>query len=246
MTRHSLPPTASLFTALLVCSCASTVPSPRPEVRYSDLSSTAWSRGGAGTTTLARPRSTARFPESRLQDEGSEVGTPSRVSTPSRVRTTTLLLGSRTLDDSFFWEPLEDQNMFGLEFDSYIPGGFGYEMGFHVARASESLSGVSFETTTIEFNFGARKTWEVGDFHPYLGGGLSLVATSLEIGSGFIDEADGGLGFYLHGGGYFRIANNLTLGFDYRILRGTEIELDGFVPTDVDYTQLALTVGFSF
>lgn len=175
-------------------------------------------------------------------------GPASRPKSSESITNVTLVLGSRELGDEFFWQPLDEQDNIGIEIDTYTPGSLGFEFGLHLADASESVLGVPLESDTLELNFGGRKTWgqDLGGLHPFVGGGAALIVTTIDIGNGFLDDSDGGLGFYLHGGAYYTIGDSFNLGFDYRKLFGTDIEFTGFVPTDVDYDQLSFTVGFSF
>ena len=55
-----------------------------------------------------------------------------------------------------------------------------------------------------------------------------------------INASDSSIGFYIHGGVRVQIGEGAAIGFDYRILRGTDINYNGF-ETDADYEQLAFT-----
>ena len=60
-----------------------------------------------------------------------------------------------------------------------------------------------------------------------------------------LDESDGAAGLYLHGGFDAWVAPNVALGIGYRLVTGADLSLGG---EDVsgDYSQVTLSVGFSF
>ena len=57
-------------------------------------------------------------------------------------------------------------------------------------------------------------------------------------------EDDWSPGAYAHAGIYWNAWESLTLGVDYRILTLTDVDVG--IDTDVDYQQLAFTIGFGF
>lgn len=222
-----------IATACLATACAS---SPSSGWRGETLSAVA--------AEVPLPNGTLQPVGVRAQEDEKPAKKPKQSTKP--VSNFTLLLANRSLDDEFFWTPLEEPSVFGFEYDAYVPGSLGYEFGMHFANASEQIGGIDLESSTFEMNVGGRKTWEKGNLRPYLGAGLALLATNLDIDNGAYDEGDGSIGCYIHGGAYYKLGSSLTIGADYRMLIGTEIDLPGFVTTDVDYDQLAITLGFAF
>ncbi len=155
-------------------------------------------------------------------------------------------LGRRSLDDATFWEPVEDQGVLGLLWERPNESGLGWEAGLEGALASEEVLGVDVESSSVEFFGGGRKTWRWKRIRPYIGGGLTFMLVSADIGDGAISESDGAVGLYLRGGAYAELGDRWSLGLDVRRVFGTDVEFSGFVPTDADHDPIALTVGDSF
>lgn len=158
----------------------------------------------------------------------------------------TLLLGKRSLNDDTVWEPLDAPAAVGLELESLGLGVIDLGIGIHLARENKALLGSDFHTETFEFDIGGRRTWEVGSLRPYLGAGLAFVSTHLHIDHGAYDEMDHAVGYYAQGGAYVLLGEEFSLGVDYRVVAGTDIDLPGFISTDVDYDQVSISLGFMF
>ena len=164
------------------------------------------------------------------------------------------LIGARQLDEDV-WEPLDQHTAFGATVDF---GGAEWpihvEAGFHLSGDEEEVFDDSLllegELTlgVAEFSFGVNKTWEPGgSIRPFVGGGLSSVAADLELDTpiGDADDDDSSLGAYVHGGVFWRLGKRFNIGFDARILTGTDLTiLDEDV--DVDYVQGGLLLGFGW
>ena len=164
-----------------------------------------------------------------------------------RVEMVHVMLGEMDMSDSSFWGDLDEPWSFGIEYATTTKNtGFGPEIGFHFWGDSTGSSSSDQDLSGVEFSAGIRNTWEPGRNrpHPYLGvGGTLLAANFQEPG---YDESDGSIGVYAHAGITLPLSPGLDLGLDYRIVRGTEADLPGFVESDYDYDRLALVLGWSF
>ena len=164
-----------------------------------------------------------------------------------------LVLGGRALDDEDYWEPLEDHGAFGLE----VAGPIGdapvdWEVGFQVSAADEEENDRDLAASVAELYAGV--TWSPvrdGRVVPYLGLGLSALTARVEstddVGGGHVStwDDDGGLGWYAHAGFRWMATEIFGVGLDYRILRGTDLDLFQD-DVDVDYDQLALVFSAGF
>ena len=164
------------------------------------------------------------------------------------------LIGSRALDEDF-WEPLEQQGVFGVTVD------FGKEgwpvnlaIGVYGSGTTEEESNLVLGDTDVtgavgELSFGVLKAWSPkGSFHPYVGGGLASVGAAAEIDTQFFgddDDHDSSLGVYIHGGVFWRLGSRFNLGVDARSVLGTKITLFG-EEGDADYFQLGLLLGWGW
>ena len=162
------------------------------------------------------------------------------------------LIGVRQLDEDL-WDPLDQQVVGGGTVDF---GGADWpihlETGFYGSSDKEDddslLLGAEVTVNVAEFFFGVNKTWEPGgNIRPYVGGGLASAAADVEIDTsiGDVDDDDSSLGAYVHGGVFWRLGKRFNIGFDARVLTGTDLTLfdEDF---DVDYFQGGLVLGFGW
>jgi hypothetical protein len=157
-----------------------------------------------------------------------------------------LLFGMRFLDEDDY-EPLEDQPTFGIDFSYEAPGSaIGFEVGLMGSYDDDEVLGADIEVSTGELYAGVRKTFgEPGaGFHPYVGGGVSLINVDIEV-SGAGSDDDTSLAGYAHGGVLAQIGASFFVGADVRALFGSDIEIAG-VSGDADYGQVALVLGWAF
>lgn len=162
------------------------------------------------------------------------------------------LFGQTYLPD--FWRPLDEPMSFGIEVD-FAPK----TSPVHVAFAWHAFA----ETEHVDLPYFDR-TGSVGDgfaevsvgflwlpvkhgvVRPYIGGGgLTMVAA---VGGGsdwWNGDRDYSFGFYGNAGVFFKVGNVFHLGFDGRIVRGTNISLAGR-NGDADYEQVNMLMGFSW
>ncbi len=163
-------------------------------------------------------------------------------STDNRVR---LYVGQRMFDEDL-WEPVEDQFALGLEFSAEKPTDLvGWEGGLSYSFDEEEVAGFDVDASTFEVYGGVHKAFfdPARVLRPYLGAGLAWIFADAEI-SGVGSEDDDSIGFYAHGGLEARLGQSFYVGADVRFLLGTDIDLGG-VSGDGDYTQLALSLGWS-
>ncbi len=168
-----------------------------------------------------------------------------------RVTSLSLLIGQRSMDDEFFWDPVEEPT--SVEFIVYMyrtDWALGFETGLGIANDSTTIEGIDVDARHLDLFFGARKTFALGesDFHPYLSAGLSYILSEVEFSDDFdsVTVDDGSLGFYGRVGFYYSIDGRFNVGVDLRKLIGTDIQLEGFVESDSDFDQLSAFVGYSF
>ena len=162
-----------------------------------------------------------------------------------------LLLGGRSFDDD--WSPVEDQGAIGIEAD-WRPSDWlvGFEVGATFSSEDDEgrVSGfgnVDAEATFYEVYAGARASFGSGKLHPYLGAGITLLVSDVEVEAmGLSDsDTDGSAGVYAHGGLLFDVTEALVLGLDVRGVGGTDLDFEG-IDADADYVQAALVLGWSF
>lgn len=166
---------------------------------------------------------------------------------------TQFLIGQVWLQDQ--WAPIDEPASFGFEVD------FGPKkslvhvaLGFNVAADSQQVSGTLFGETGdvgvgfLEFSAGFLvHPVKKAPVRPYIGGGI--VRTFAGVGSDWAFGSGGGtdttFGFYGNAGIFFKVGDTFNIGFDGRIVRGTDVRFAG-IDTDVDYVQASLLLGFSW
>lgn len=160
-----------------------------------------------------------------------------------RANRFSIYLGRRQLDSDAY-EPVDDQPALGLEYVRESPGSaLGFEAGWFASRSLKQQSGTEIEGHSSEIFLGAQKSFGLQAVHPYLGMGVSIIATRLDVRGSSDDGAS--LGYYAHGGIRFDVSSSLYLGLDLRTLYGSDIEYDAGT-VDGDYVQWALLAGFAF
>lgn len=145
------------------------------------------------------------------------------------------------------WDPIADQDGFGIEFSRESPRhDFGWEVGAirYMDDERDSLGRIESELT--EVYLGARRTFGRADsvWRPHLGGGLSYMMAEVENLAGVSDD-DESLALYAHAGLSAFVTRHLALGLDVRGLLLSKIRIFG-ENLDADYMQIALTLGWSF
>lgn len=155
-----------------------------------------------------------------------------------------LYLGGRKLDKDQ-WDPTEEQGVFGVEFSEEPRSErIGFELGLMASRDEATLFGTGVTGSASELYGGIRKTFGQETVHPYLGAGLAFIQGKIEVDGAGSDD-DNSLAGYAHAGVDVDLGNSFVLGLDVRALFGSDITLAG-VDGDVDYTQVALRLGWRF
>lgn len=151
-------------------------------------------------------------------------------------------LGSRAFDEDD-WRPVGEQGVFGAEFAHRVST-VGWEVGVLGSRDETRSGGQKVEGTTNELYGGLRL--EFGDqvVRPYLGVGVTLLGTKLDVQGG-PDDDDGSVGAYGHVGFTVDVFPRAYVGLDARGVIASDVELNG-VSRDTDYGQIALVLGFAF
>ncbi|MFT4542595.1 MAG: opacity protein-like surface antigen [Planctomycetota bacterium] len=179
-------------------------------------------------------------------------------------KTFEIMLGSREMSDGDWdvsdgsdnWD-LSTHSVFGIG-SSRAPadGSISPEWSLLIAQGSDSDNvgavKVDLDATSIEFGFGARKTFNIdgSPIAPYIGAGIGLVTTVIEASgsaggqSASIAESDSALGVYFHGGANFWVGDSFSLGLDYRVLTGAGY-VDALDGLDADYSQFMFVLGFA-
>lgn len=176
---------------------------------------------------------------------------------PDRPTRVGLYLGQRNLDEDDY-EPVDEQVMLGIEFvhearESVV----GWEFGLAGSAVEETVevssSNVDLEATTGEVYAGIRKSIGSGRLRPYIGGGVAYIQSELEASDGALTVSadDGSIAAYAHAGVSLSLTPGFFIGLDLRLLFASDVdyrfdELNLELESDVDYLQLALTIGGAF
>lgn len=206
-------------------------------------------------------------PEETVRDAAPAAGTRSDATTepsdPSPVSSApqsdrpwrnniAFLIGGRQLDEDY-WDPVEDQFMFGLEGDFRPPDlPLGLELGLSTSLGYDSNamgSGIDVYAFVGEIYGGPRLTIDLGDdtVHAYVAGGVTFLLADFEgdAGGTSVGDSDTSFAGYVHGGILFTISSDFNLGVDLRADFGSEITLFG-ADGDADYFQIALVLATSY
>ena len=188
-------------------------------------------------------------------DSPPELETEAEADHPLRNFSIGFHLGWRQLDDDDFWDPVDEHFLIGAEF-VFEPeeSPVGWEMGFAASGWTEDDEGpddLDINGSLGEFYGGVRKTFDAGSFKPYIGGGLSLFSAEYRAeedfqgGDRILRDDDSGVGGYLRAGIVWPLNERLHLGFDYRVMSGSDIDFfrdEG----EADFGQLSLVLLTSF
>jgi len=172
-----------------------------------------------------------------------EAAGPAAPSAQARESRIALILGGRSLDEDDY-APVEDQGVLGFEF-AYegVGSACGFEAGMQVSADEDDFGGADIEAITREIYGGIHKSLGTSNVRPYVGAGLTLVGVEIEVGGLSDDDASAAL--YAHGGLAIDVSESFFVGFDLRVLFGSDLEIGG-VETDADYTQFGLLLGLRF
>lgn len=161
--------------------------------------------------------------------------------------------GQRSLDEDF-WEPTEDQTVLGGTIDFgganwpvHIAAGYYQSDDDGTLNTFPILGSVDLDAELSEWSVGVHKVWKAGMVRPFVGGGVSFVSADADVTSvlGDVSDDDDSTGIYVQGGVFWRLGEWFNLGFDARLLEGTDLTLfdqDG----DADYWQIGALIGFGW
>jgi outer membrane protein with beta-barrel domain len=154
-------------------------------------------------------------------------------------------LGQRNLSDSN-WDQWDTQGVFGATVDFEVKDWpVELEGGLQGSNVTKSVFGTDVKAEVHEIFFGANKTWNLkkGKMHPFAGAGIADVTA--KFSGGGLSDSDSSTGVYLHGGIFWRLGHRFNIGFDGRVMLGTNITLNG-ASGDSNYTQLGVLLGFGW
>ena len=124
-------------------------------------------------------------------------------------------LGVKTLDKDD-WEPIDEHGEVGVMFDVKKEGWpVHLAMDILVSATEETDGGQDIELGISEFDLGIRKILDLGDVHPFVGGGVSFMSAEYNI----VDVtkcSGGGLGGWVDAGIFFTLGESFNLGFEAR------------------------------
>ena len=160
--------------------------------------------------------------------------------------------GSKTIDDANDLDvgasetvDIGDQTAIGFEYSSIADGGFGGEFGLQYSSADDDIdfmgTPINLELSLLEITAGARYTFRgLGNFMPYIGGGVDLISYDLsgESGGSSVSTDDTDFGLYAHVGAAYAVGGHFLVGADLRGVFGTS--------DDLDSTQVSGFLGYGF
>lgn len=213
-----------LLAATTLAACATTaspIPAPRPVPRPAP----AVSLGSSHASGLAVPLAKAR------------------------ERYLTVSLGSRSLIGND-WDAVDNPTTLGLTYDGRQLGqSLGLEAGAIVSFEDSSKGGADIDATILEGFIGMRNTWgyDGSIMRPYwaIGGTIMRVMVDSDTPSVIPDFDEDTIGFYFRLGTRVQVSKGAALGIEYRLVRGTNLSVDGF-GEDADYGQISLNFGWAF
>jgi opacity protein-like surface antigen len=168
---------------------------------------------------------------------------PQEMSTADRANRISIYIGGRQLDEDDY-EPVDEQVMFGIEYVRERPEDVaGFEIGLMGSEDDGDLGPFDVEGRTSEIYAGVHKSFGTDVVRPYVGAGIAYINSEVEVAN--VDDDDGSAAGYAHAGINFDISPSFAIGFDFRWLFASDLEIAG-VDTDADYGQLAVVLGFAF
>ena len=163
-------------------------------------------------------------------------------------------LGAKALDQDD-WEPVEDQNEFGIKVDFK-------KQEWPMSIAIDYLSSIGddtillydpwwgyvladVESNTSELCFGVRKIWDHSPrMRPFIGVGLAMISAEATVRTWALSlsDDDKAMGFWIGGGIYWTLTEHFNIGFN---LRWSKAEINLFdVDTEAGGTHAGLLVGY--
>ena len=132
------------------------------------------------------------------------------------------LPGIKAMDEED-WSPIEDQPALGINV-SWGKQSWPIQLAvdYLISRDEEDAhqfgGDVTLEGVTAELGFGIQKTWEVGRFRPFIGGGGAAVFAQIKVDAPGIDISENGVapGAWAGAGFFFRLGPRFNLGLSAR------------------------------
>lgn len=166
------------------------------------------------------------------------------------------LIGEKSLEEND-WAPVEDQGMIAVEM-SWAGTDWPVHIATDIIGTAAQEDTAYFDPyfgplyldvtgSTIEMDFGVRKIWEIGNFHPYIGGGIGMIIGAIDVDFGYLgsdDESDAAIGPWAGGGMFWRLGSHFNLGFSLRWSQG-DVEIAG-VDVDAGGLQYGFLLGFGW
>ena len=154
-----------------------------------------------------------------------------------------IIAGGKLLEEAD-WFGSDEHFEYGVEFDFRKKN---WPLSIAVAgltsQGAASILILGLESNTSEINFGVRKIVDhLGPIHPFVGGGVALISSELEI-LGSI-ESHTTVGYWLSGGVYTRLLRKTNLGLELRYSSG-EVTIAG-ADRKVGGTHIVLLLGAHF
>jgi len=120
------------------------------------------------------------------------------------------------------WAPVERQDAYGLEIDfrkRWWPFNIAVDLIGSEQQEDSLVPGtgrvVQNYADISELDLGIRKYWDDGPlFHPFAGGGVSLVTAEMQ--SLGVEDDDDGVGFWLNGGISLALTEHFNMGIEVR------------------------------
>lgn len=161
-----------------------------------------------------------------------------------------LFIGQKSLDDSDYWQPVDDHTEFGIMFDM-IENGWpvSLELGYLMSEDESSDRYESWEAQTSELSVGIKKIWTIRNFpfKPFVSGGLAYISAEDEYENAAysIEADDSAMGFYLSAGAYATLSRHLNLGLVFRISKA-DVELLDNEDVGAGGEHFGLFIGYHF
>ncbi len=161
-----------------------------------------------------------------------------------------LFIGQKSLDDSGYWNPVDDHTEFGIMFDMIEKGWpVSLELGYLMSEDESSNRYESWEAETSELSIGIKKIWVIRNFpfKPFVSGGLAYISAEDEYENAAysLQADDSAMGFYLSTGAYATLSRHLNLGLVFRISKA-DVELFDDDDVGAGGEHFGLFIGYHF
>ncbi len=168
-----------------------------------------------------------------------------------------LLIGGKALNKDD-WAPFENQSELGLQMTfgqrswpvliAVDLVGSRDEEAILLIESPTKTTAATVAGSTGEVNLGVRKEWGRRGFHPYLGGGVTLVSAKIEFigpNNTVLSESHGGAGAWIGGGGYWRVGRHVNVGLSLRVT-AADVDVNTLRSVASGGGHVALLVGYGW